>query len=139
MLRRPPSSNRTDTLFPYTTLFRSSYALLLSRNYFSGFDAVVTPERTSLFLKKLRLPNTRLIWTRHGAGDREIGFADDIGRFDFVLLAGRKIEQRLLERQLIRRGDYATGVYAKFDWMNPRAGERLFDNDRPTEIGRAHV
>src|SRR3546814_20758122 len=62
----------------------------------------------------------------------DLGFADDIGRFDFVLLAGRKIEQRLLERQLIRRGDYATGVYAKFDWMNPRAGERLFDNDRPT-------
>src|SRR3546814_13793457 len=115
-----------------------SFSLLLSRNYFSGFDAVVTPERTSLFLKKLRLPNTRLIWTRHGAGDREIGFADDIGRFDFVLLAGRKIEQRLLERQLIRRGDYATGVYAKFDWMNPRAGERLFDNDRPTVLYTPH-
>src|SRR3546814_17563097 len=25
MLRRPPSSTRTDTLFPYTTLFRSDY------------------------------------------------------------------------------------------------------------------
>src|SRR3546814_15861793 len=25
MIRRPPSSTRTDTLFPYTTLFRSSY------------------------------------------------------------------------------------------------------------------
>src|SRR3546814_11792239 len=24
MIRRPPSSTRTDTLFPYTTLFRSS-------------------------------------------------------------------------------------------------------------------
>src|SRR3546814_6001549 len=26
MLRRPPRSTRTDTLFPYTTLFRSGYA-----------------------------------------------------------------------------------------------------------------
>src|SRR3546814_10541784 len=26
MIRRPPRSTRTDTLFPYTTLFRSSYA-----------------------------------------------------------------------------------------------------------------
>src|SRR3546814_9203517 len=26
MLRRPPRSNRTDTLFPYTTLFRSTEA-----------------------------------------------------------------------------------------------------------------
>src|SRR3546814_18949479 len=26
MIRRPPRSTRTDTLFPYTTLFRSLYA-----------------------------------------------------------------------------------------------------------------
>src|SRR3546814_5147853 len=26
MIRRPPSSTRTDTLFPYTTLFRSYWA-----------------------------------------------------------------------------------------------------------------
>src|SRR3546814_20084825 len=26
MIRRPPGSTRTDTLFPYTTLFRSWYA-----------------------------------------------------------------------------------------------------------------
>src|SRR3546814_7293505 len=29
MIRRPPRSTRTDTLFPYTTLFRSVDALLL--------------------------------------------------------------------------------------------------------------
>src|SRR3546814_4382452 len=28
MIRRPPRSTRTDTLFPYTTLFRSGYAVL---------------------------------------------------------------------------------------------------------------
>src|SRR3546814_6774971 len=27
MIRRPPRSTRTDTLFPYTTLFRSSYSV----------------------------------------------------------------------------------------------------------------
>src|SRR3546814_12354817 len=27
MIRRPPRSTRTDTLFPYTTLFRSSWEL----------------------------------------------------------------------------------------------------------------
>src|SRR3546814_17029630 len=27
MIRRPPRSTRTDTLFPYTTLFRSTYRL----------------------------------------------------------------------------------------------------------------
>src|SRR3546814_13595083 len=29
MIRRPPSSTRTDTLFPYTTLFRSAVAIAL--------------------------------------------------------------------------------------------------------------
>src|SRR3546814_2339141 len=29
MIRRPPRSTRTDTLFPYTTLFRSKIRLLL--------------------------------------------------------------------------------------------------------------
>src|SRR3546814_2664354 len=29
MIRRPPRSTRTDTLFPYTTLFRSSLHILL--------------------------------------------------------------------------------------------------------------
>src|SRR3546814_7809838 len=31
MIRRPPRSTRTDTLFPYTTLFRSPRPLLESR------------------------------------------------------------------------------------------------------------
>src|SRR3546814_18885610 len=30
MIRRPPRSTRTDTLFPYTTLFRSSSPILTS-------------------------------------------------------------------------------------------------------------
>src|SRR3546814_1553407 len=30
MIRRPPRSTRTDTLFPYTTLFRSSWSLRIS-------------------------------------------------------------------------------------------------------------
>src|SRR3546814_2832105 len=31
MIRRPPRSTRTDTLFPYTTLFRSKLPLLFAR------------------------------------------------------------------------------------------------------------
>src|SRR3546814_8388914 len=31
MIRRPPRSTRTDTLFPYTTLFRSTFQLLFQR------------------------------------------------------------------------------------------------------------
>src|SRR3546814_7978331 len=39
MIRRPPGSTRTDTLFPYTTLFRS---LVLGGSFSrDGFQAVV--------------------------------------------------------------------------------------------------
>src|SRR3546814_12392451 len=31
MIRRPPRSTRTDTLFPYTTLFRSNHRLACQR------------------------------------------------------------------------------------------------------------
>src|SRR3546814_18919625 len=36
MIRRPPRSTRTDTLFPYTTLFRSRGLHLLSRTNHSS-------------------------------------------------------------------------------------------------------
>ncbi|MGH8516801.1 MAG: sensor domain-containing protein [Panacagrimonas sp.] len=114
----------------------------MARNldYLSSFDAIVTPERTSLFLKKgLGLGLPRLIWTRHGAGDRAIGFADDVDQFDYVLLAGPKIEERLLSSGLIRPGHYAAGVYAKFDWVpSEPARQQWFDNDRPTVLYNPH-
>src|SRR3546814_5288337 len=37
MIRRPPSSTLTDTLFPYTTLFRSS---IIRPMFWIGFEAV---------------------------------------------------------------------------------------------------
>src|SRR3546814_11422640 len=41
MLRRPPRSTRTDTLFPYTTLFRSSRLSWRHGCLYGGEDAVV--------------------------------------------------------------------------------------------------
>src|SRR3546814_10541690 len=43
MIRRPPGSTRTDTLFPYTTLFRS--ALDLGRRRSHGHRRRAVPER----------------------------------------------------------------------------------------------
>src|SRR3546814_3213577 len=42
MIRRPPRSTRTDTLFPYTTLFRSDLQLVVveSVDQIAGDDAV---------------------------------------------------------------------------------------------------
>src|SRR3546814_18283939 len=38
MLRRPPRSTRTDTLFPYTTLFRSIHSVFLYHAVKAGMD-----------------------------------------------------------------------------------------------------
>src|SRR3546814_16781192 len=40
MIRRPPRSTRTDTLFPYPTLFRSLYVLKFIRHDWSDEECV---------------------------------------------------------------------------------------------------
>ncbi|MDG6095214.1 sensor domain-containing protein [Acetobacter sp. AN02] len=122
------------------TVFSKFACLFFNNNYFSSFQGVVVPERTTLFLRKLGISAPRMIWTRHGAGDRAIGFARDVRLFDYVLMAGKKVEERLLADGSIRPGHYKTGIYAKFDMvrrMQP-ARPKLFDNDRPTVLYNPH-
>src|SRR3546814_12769165 len=48
MIRRPPRSTRTDTLVPYTTLFRSKEALaeiLHKEGYIEGYQVADNTER----------------------------------------------------------------------------------------------
>src|SRR3546814_4102371 len=45
MIRRPPRSTRTDTLFPYTTLFRSARELVRSAD---TLTAALDPVRDAL-------------------------------------------------------------------------------------------
>src|SRR3546814_13811825 len=44
MRRRPPTSTRTDTLFPYTTLFRSAVYLQSSRQIVDGSALIASFE-----------------------------------------------------------------------------------------------
>lgn len=126
-------------LFDRIRASRKRRRMFTNRAYFRSFDAIVAPERTSLFLRRLGIGETKLIWTRHGAGDRAVGFAGDVTAFDYVLMAGRKIEARLLAGGLIRPGHYCGGVYAKFDWLQaPAAASSLFREPRPTVLYNPH-
>src|SRR3546814_1206747 len=56
MIRRPPRSTRTDTLFPYTTLFRSRLRTLVRRlsegeyiRPFRGDESSISRPRASIF------------------------------------------------------------------------------------------
>src|SRR3546814_8368197 len=59
MIRRPPRSTRTDTLFPYTTLFRSpgglgeGFAALRGKNYSARYESVVRSEEHTSELQSL--------------------------------------------------------------------------------------
>src|SRR3546814_18402829 len=54
MIRRPPRSTRTDTLFPYTTLFRSSCCTALRQAFARETDAGLRP--SSFLLIRLDRP-----------------------------------------------------------------------------------
>src|SRR3546814_19532698 len=50
MIRRPPRSTRTDTLFPYTTLFRSADYLVCGHNHLPEIRNVNEGNRSVLYL-----------------------------------------------------------------------------------------
>src|SRR3546814_7031411 len=73
MIRRPPRSTRTDTLFPYTTLFRSikvaGVAMTLNRNTFAPMRALGRGALAVLLLALIALqparasePEVQTIW-----------------------------------------------------------------------------
>ncbi|BAV64494.1 hypothetical protein [Sphingobium cloacae] len=104
------------------------------------FDAIVVPERTTTAIRHCLPRRTRLVFTPHGAGDRAIMLDPRDRHFDFVLVAGEKSEQRLLEARTIRPGHYAVNGYVKLDLMTRMQRNRapLFDNGRPTVLYAPH-
>src|SRR3546814_2752480 len=93
MIRRPPRSTRTDTLFPYTTLFRSRVQHQRQANVERRRDIVV--ERRA----------------RRIAGTDDHGAQPRIGkmlRISFVLLGDdRRSEEHTSELQSLMRISYA--------------------------------
>src|SRR3546814_9854415 len=60
MIRRPPRSTRTDTLFPYTTLFRSSkrcrYSTMLGANFAHASTSTIGKARLKIFAFQVPRP-----------------------------------------------------------------------------------
>lgn len=112
-----------------------------SRDLFRNLDALVVPEKTSLRLKThYGLTQLPLIHTRHGAGDRAVGFNKASGDFDLVLLSGAKIRDRLQQAGLLKPDGYAIVGYPKFDALrNSPEPRRIFANDRPIVMYNPHV
>ncbi len=117
--------------------------LLLYRDnldFFGGFDAVVVSEKTSLLLKtRYGLTGLKLIHTRHGAGDRAIGFNRESAGFDLVLVSGPKIADRLIAEAGLKPEQIALVGYPKFDLCaNNRFANTFPAPDRPVVMYNPH-
>src|SRR3546814_15198718 len=87
MIRRPPRSTRTDTLFPYTTLFRSAQARI-------GKQRVLDLEQHAIEIERRR------------RGQMDARHARDIG--EFVRREGvERSEEHTSELQSLMRISYA--------------------------------
>lgn len=106
--------------------------------FFRSLDVLVVPEKTSLVLKtRYGLDKLKIVHTRHGAGDRAIGFNAASAKFDHVLASGPKIRDRLIRDAGVSPERISVVGYPKFDLFEPRARERT--DERPTVIYNPHV
>src|SRR3546814_13696428 len=65
MIRRPPISNRTDTLFPYPTLFRSK-----------AWEGFVSVERPSHLMRRLLVRQVRGVFHDTARGEAPVVASD---------------------------------------------------------------
>lgn len=110
-------------------------------NFFRALDVLVVAEKTSLILKtRYGLDKLRIVHTRHGAGDRAIGFDKASAGFDHVLVSGRKIRDRLIDEARVDPRKISIVGYPKFDLAPPTRGLRPVLNDgRPVVVYNPHV
>src|SRR3546814_3194205 len=96
MLRRPPRSTRTDTLFPYTTLFRSMFGLV-------GIDDGLHGRGVAAFDDD---HVERLVLRQRGAGKHAGHESGENGEL-YGLHVGTRSEEHTSELQSLMRISYA--------------------------------
>ena len=106
----------------------------------AGYDAIVTPERTTALLRSLGVHKPLLIYTQHGAGDRGGPFEPRLRRFDLVMASGPKLYRRIVEGGLTEPENCAIVGYPKFDIVDalPPRNPAVFPRKRPTVLYNPH-
>src|SRR3546814_19794697 len=126
MIRRPPISTRTDTRFPYTTLFRS-YIENSARGVWSVTEAgeVATREALARQISELRSQDQRKYASKNGMSDSSATGNDAVEDWQDTLLSVlRRMDQAAFERlaqRLLRESGFVQGEVAG------RSGDGGFD------------
>jgi hypothetical protein len=109
-------------------------------DFFRSLDVLVVSEKTSLVLKsRYGLDHLKIVHTRHGAGDREIGFNPESARFDHVLVSGGKVRDRLIRHAGVDPRKITIVGYPKFDLYGDMPGLGFPEDDRPVVLYNPHV
>lgn len=108
-------------------------------DFFRQFDALIVSEKSSLILKsRYGLEDIKFIHTRHGAGDRAIGFNAQSAQFDLILVSGEKIRDRLVCDAGVPPEKIRITGYAKFDIIAPEQKPLFPLSDRRTILYNPH-
>jgi hypothetical protein len=108
-------------------------------DFFRQFDALIVSEKSSLILKsRYGLDDIKFIHTRHGAGDRAIGFNAQSAQFDLILVSGEKIRDRLVCDAGVPPEKIRITGYAKFDIIAPEQTPLFPPSDRRTILYNPH-
>ena len=126
-----------------TEPFAPAHKLLVygdNLDFFRSLDVLVVAEKTSLMLKKrYGLDRLKIVHTRHGAGDRAIGFNPCSAQFDHVLVSGEKIRRRLISDAGVSPDRISVVGYPKFDLHGISRSHALIDSSRPVVLYNPHV
>src|SRR3546814_8841756 len=132
MIRRPPRSTRTDTLFPYTTLFRSQCFRL-------GLSNRAARQRAARYIQRLlwppRLCDRRLIQSGRRTGHRQkprrlSGHSWRDGRYSQT---GQRSEEHTSELQSLMRISYAVFCLKKKK-RNTKKRNKQHEGSQPARI-----
>ncbi|WP_257539631.1 hypothetical protein [Sphingobium sp. CFD-1] len=108
-------------------------------DFFRSLDMLVVAEKTSLLLKsRYGLSNLFMVHTRHGAGDRAIGFDKASAGFDHILCSGEKIRRRLIVDAGVDPDIISIVGYPKFDLVRASGRSHHIERDRPVILYNPH-
>lgn len=130
-----------DPLVSKSKFMRKNRILKDNLDFFGSLDALVVPERHTRRLRtQYGLTDLKLIYTRHGAGDRVGAREEEVTLFDFVLLPGQKYADRLGRLGYLKPRHFLSTGWPKFEVVRALNRERLrfFDNDKPVVIYNPH-
>src|SRR3546814_14306973 len=92
MIRLPPRSTRTDTLFPYTTLFRSLRAFALKRVFQPMRNEVVMQEPANINTTTVQPDPTATVYGMPAYADRAAAVGEVHARQDRKsVVAGKRV------------------------------------------------